>query len=273
MEELTVGFLAEILRANGEAVRDLHYGDGLPPHGPTRRPSLRAAVKEHHAKGALLAEYKRISPGQTTAALPARTVADFVREIESAPIAGYSCLATVPRFEGAPRDVLDLVRATPRPVLFKDFVVDDRQLDAAERSGASAVLLIARLAHEGYLDRPLAELAQAAHRRGLEVLLEFHAKAELSEAEDVAADMFGVNVRNLDTLRIDRRTATETLRMAGQAGLRPLIGLSGVESAADALAFWSAGADGILVGSAVARSDRPGDFLTSLLRPAATEGA
>jgi len=85
--------------------------------------------------------------------------------------------------------------------------------------------------------------------------------------------MFGVNVRNLDTLRIDRRTATETLRMAGQAGLRPLIGLSGVESAADALAFWSAGADGILVGSAVARSDRPGDFLTSLLRPAATEGA
>ena len=126
-------------------------------------------------------------------------------------------------------------------------------------------LLIARLETEGLLSTPLAELADQAHARRLEVLLEFHDRSELRQVGGVAADMFGVNVRDLDTLRMAPAVADATLRAA--ASLRPLLGLSGVASPADALRFWDAGVDGILVGSSVARASDPGAFLQSLHRP------
>lgn len=262
-----MGFLRDVAAATRSTVRAEGYLEGLPVARPARPTSLRASVEERRSRGAVLVEYKRVSPGQREPALPGRTIEEFVRRTEGTDVAAYSCLATRPSFRGSPTDVLELVRHASRPVLFKDFVVDLRQLEAAERAGASAVLLIARLATAGELDRSLAELASEAHRRGLEVLLELHSEAELSEVEGVPADMYGVNVRDLDTLTIDRGTAAAALRAARDAGLRPLLGLSGIESASDAAWFWSAGTDGILVGTAVARSDDPAAFVRSLERP------
>lgn len=261
-----MGFLAEIVRDTREAVRDPSYGRHLRPPRSERRPSLREAVERDRWVGALLVEYKRFSPGQVDPELPHRSIAEFVEMMETAGVTAYSCLATRSRFEGSPEDVSALVDATYRPVLFKDFVVDPSQIDVAARAGASAVLLIARLATEGYLSVPLAELSLAAHARGLEVLLEFHGKAELSDVGDVAADMYGVNVRDLDSLEIDRPTAMATIEEAVDEGLQPLLGLSGVETADDARRFWSSGVDGILVGTAVARSPYPSEFLASLRR-------
>jgi len=156
-------------------------------------------------------------------------------------------------------------------VLYKDFIVDRRQVDAAARSGASALLLIARLETEGHAVESLSSLANAAHDRGLEVVLEFHARTELSRVAGVAADVYGVNTRNLDTLAIDRETADATIREAVGLGLRPLLGLSGVAHPSDAQRFWDEGVDGILVGSAVARAPDPAQFLASLRRPPAGE--
>jgi indole-3-glycerol phosphate synthase len=179
-------------------------------------------------------------------------------------VTAYSCLATEPRFEGSPADVADLVALTDLPVLFKDFVVDPRQLDAAAEAGASAILLIARLETHGGLATPLADLADGAHARGLEVLLEFHDKSELRQVGNVAADVFGVNVRDLDTLRMEPEVAAATIRAAGR--LRPLLGLSGVRDRSDALRFWELGVDGILVGSAAARASDLPQFLRTLHR-------
>lgn len=263
---MSEGFLAEILRAVREEVRAKGYLESLPPAPPAPPPSLSAAVRHDAARGALVVEYKRASPGRAESHLPFRPVAEFLRATDAAPVSGYSCLATRARFEGSLGDVRALAASTGRPVLFKDFVVEPAQLEAARRTGASAVLLIARLETEGRLAHSLADLARGAHERGLEVLLEFHAKSELSAARGVAADMYGVNVRDLDSLRIDRTTAEATLAAARTRGLRPLLGLSGVEGPADALRFWRAGVDGILVGSAVAQAAEPAPFLASLVR-------
>jgi len=211
-------------------------------------------------------EFKRVSPGQLDPVLPARSVREFLAATSPARVAAYSCLATAPQFRGSPDDVAELASSTDRPVLFKDFVVDERQIDAAVRAGAGAVLLIARLATGGLLDVPLSSLADAAHRRGLEVLLEFHSRTELSCAADVVADVYGVNARDLDTLSLDPLTSERTLSEARKRGLRPLLGLSGVEQPSDARRFWEAGADGILVGSSVARSTDPAAFLSTLHR-------
>ncbi len=263
------GFLAEIVRAARREVGAPGYLDSVGPPAGRSRVSLRAAVERDRARGALVVEFKRVSPGRPDPRLPERPIPEFVGATEAAGVSGYSCLATRARFEGSPSDVRQLAMATARPVLFKDFVVEPVQIDAAERAGASAVLLIARLATEAHLEHPLPELAAYAHDRGLEVLLEFHRSTELSAASGVAADMYGVNVRDLDTLAIERATAFETLRTARERGLAPLLGLSGVEGPVEARAFWRAGVNGILVGSAVARSKTPDRFLKSLFRPEA----
>jgi indole-3-glycerol phosphate synthase len=262
-----MGFLEEVVAENRTAIDRPTYFAGVPLARRAGRPSMVESVRRGARDGALLVEYKRVSPGREHADLPLRTLSHFVTDTEIPEVAGFSCLATIARFDGRPADVADLVRLTDRPVLYKDFVVGDRQLEAAERTGASAVLLIARLEGRGLLERPLRELASEAHRRHLEVLLEFHAEAELSEADGVAADMFGVNVRDLDSLRIDRTTARDTIRAARRAGLAPLLGLSGVETVDDARSFWAENVDGILVGTGVARARDRAHFLRSLARP------
>jgi indole-3-glycerol phosphate synthase len=266
-----VGFLQEMVRSTREAIaRGSYLARLAPPRLPHRRSSMVAAIRGAANEGALLVEFKRVSPGSSTPQLPTYSAEEFVRRSEPGGVAAYSCLASVPRFDGSPQDVLALADATPRPVLFKDFVVDPIQLDAAVMTHAAAVLLIARLETAGLLSVPLAELSREAHARGLEVLLEFHDRSELSPTTGVAAEMFGVNVRDLDSLRMEPDVAFATL--GAIAGQRPLLGLSGVESPKEAVRFWEAGVDGILVGSAVARSDAPGAFLRSLHRPRAPEG-
>lgn len=262
-----MGFLAEIVEETRRTVSAPDYGSGIPEPRPKPPSSFRQAVEDGRGQGALVVEFKRISPGQPKPRLPIRTVTEFVEATHRAPVSAFSCLATVPRFEGSPVDVAELARLVDRPVLFKDFVVDRRQVAVAARSGASAVLLIARLATEGLLSDGLADLADEAHRLGLEVLLEFHRQTELSEVSNVPADVYGVNTRDLDTLGIHRDRADSTLREARERGLRPLLGLSGVERPADAHRFWEDGVDGILVGTAVARARDPSEFLQTLRRP------
>jgi indole-3-glycerol phosphate synthase len=266
---MTPGFLAELVREVIADVQRDDYPGELRTVPPDARPSLRTAVDREKDAGALVVEFKRVSPGRPDPALPVRTLEEFVNVTGVPGLAGYSCVATKPRFDGSPADVAELAARTALPILFKDVVVDPRQLDAALRCGASAVLLIARLETEGLCPRPLADLSRDAHERGLEVLLELHDPADLVLADRVPADLYGVNARNLDSLTIDRPTAERTLEEAWNRGLKPLLGLSGIERPADARRFFDAGADGVLVGSAVARAADPAAFLRSLRGPPA----
>lgn len=259
-----MGFLAEVVSDVRRDVAEGRYGSTRNAVRASDPPRLSAQIMDKRDQGALVVEYKRVSPGSATPRLPARTVPEFLAATDADGVAGYSCLATRSRFEGSVADVRALAEGTDRPLLFKDFVVDPVQVDCAAGVGAAAILLIARLADTGLLTVPLANLARCARDRGLEVLLELHAKSELRHAQDVAPEMIGVNVRNLDTLRMEPATAAATIRAA--AGMHPLLGLSGVGSPEDARRFWSLGVDGLLVGSAVARARDPAAFLRSLAR-------
>ncbi len=258
------GFLARMTAAVRDDVRAGHYSTPSTPQEPRRPPSLRRAIERGRSVGSLVVEFKRRSPGQSDPELPGRSPTRYVGATTAANVAGYSCLATRAEFGGSVADVAEMVRSSDVPVLFKDFVVEPAQLDAAARVGASAVLLIARLETAGLLSTPLATLAGEAHDRGLEVLLEFHSKSELSHAAGVPADMYGVNMRDLDTLRMEAAVAAETVGAARE--LRPLLWLSGISSSADAARAWDLGVDGLLVGSAVARAPDPAVFLASLHR-------
>ncbi len=258
-----MGFLADIITEVQASVGRSDYLVGLPPPSKRSPPSLRDAIRAAPRGWAVLLERKHESPGAKRGRLPDLPLARFVRLAEAGGVTGLSCLASGPRFRGSPQEVYALVRSTRLPVLYKDFVVDPIQIEAAHRSGASAVLLIARLETDGILRRPLSELAAAASAAGLEVVLELHGASDLPITNRVAADVYGVNLRDLDSLDLRPDVARETFRAATTH--RPLLGLSGVASRDDAVQFRAWGADGILVGTGFAVAANRPEFLRSVL--------
>ena len=146
------------------------------------------------------------------------------------------------------------------PVLMKDFVVHERQLDFAVALGADAVLLIARA-----LDDPqLAALANGARERGLAVVAEAHDEAEIGRAAAVAPDVIGVNSRNLATFETDVGRLASLARNL-PPGPIPLAE-SGIRSREDVDRLSASGYRAFLVGEHLLRSEDPEEFLRTLRR-------
>ncbi|TKX54932.1 indole-3-glycerol-phosphate synthase [Halorubrum sp. SP3] len=153
---------------------------------------------------------------------------------------------TEPEHFGGSVDTLERVRdAVDVPVLRKDFVVDERQLDAVE---SDVVLLIAR-----FVGDDLPDLLAAARDRGFQVLVEVHDRGELERALDAGATTVGVNNRDLAELVVDLETFESVA--PGVPDDVTLIAESGIGSPADVRRMRAAGADALLVGSAIMDGD------------------
>ena len=84
----------------------------------------------------------------------------------------------------------------------------------------------------------------------MEPLVEVHTEAELEEALKTDARIIGVNNRNLNTLEVDLGTFEQLAPRAKQAGVF-LVAESGVHTREDARRMMQAGADALLVGTAL----------------------
>jgi indole-3-glycerol phosphate synthase len=148
------------------------------------------------------------------------------------------------------------------PLLAKEFVIDERQIEEARDRGADAVLLIARIVSR----TQLADLARAARAEGIEPLVEVVDESEIDAAVEARARVIGVNVRDLDTLVMDAGRATRVL-----AAVPPeivAVHFSGIRSSADVALIARDRADAALVGEALMRQDDPRPLLTSMVREA-----
>ena len=162
-------------------------------------------------------------------------------------------------FGGSLDDLARVARAVSVPVLRKDFILDELQLYEARAAGASAVLLIVRA-----LDPlRLQTLAWAAQGQGLGILVEIHSPAELDLALGVGPSAVGVNSRDLATFTVDLDSA-EALVARVPAGV-PAIAESGIETRADVERLAAAGADLVLVGTALSRTADPATAVHDLV--------
>lgn len=162
-------------------------------------------------------------------------------------------------FGGSLEDLARVARAVSVPVLRKDFIVDELQLLEARAAGASAVLLIVRV-----LGRErLAALARAARGCGLATLVEAHAERELDDALAVEPAAVGVNSRDLATYVVHMDAAARLVARVPRG--TPVVAESGVERRDDVERFAAAGADAVLVGTAVARGADPAAAVRALV--------
>jgi len=179
------------------------------------------------------------------------------------PITGLSTL-TEPTHFGGSLDTLRYAATKNLPVLFKDFVLEVTQLDAAAHCGASCVLLILALFERGYSALALDEMIHECNQRNLDVLLEVYDAPEYARALHTNATMIGVNNRNLKTLDVDIHTTETVLKTHPKDRL--VWGLSGVHTADDVRFLRDCGVDACLVGTALMRSERPQQLLESFLQ-------
>jgi indole-3-glycerol phosphate synthase len=206
---------------------------------------------------ALIAELKRCSPsaGEIQAGLdPVRHAAAYAE----AGAAALSVLTDGPHFGGSLQDLEAVARRVPLPVLRKDFILDEAQILEARAAGAAAVLLIVRALSP---DR-LTALATSARAWGLDCLVEVHDRAELDRALDAGADLIGVNSRNLDDFRIDTKAAWSLIPRIPPDLL--VVAESGMSGASDVAAAAAAGADAVLIGTALSAARDPGRLAREL---------
>ncbi len=178
-----------------------------------------------------------------------------------------SVLCDGPFFDGGwehltlARQALDAANVTV-PLLAKEFVLHERQVEEAAACGADAVLLIVRL-----LDRAkLTALVRAARSARLEPLVEVVTEEELADALAADALVIGVNARDLDTLVMDANRAARVL--AAIPADRIPAHFSGLKSADDVRAVARSRAHAALVGEALMRQDDPSALLASFVAAA-----
>jgi len=112
-------------------------------------------------------------------------------------------------------------------------------------------------------DAALHELTRATEELGLDALVEAHDAAELERAVALDAEIVGVNARDLSTFAVDRKAQLELVARAPRD--RVVVAESGIANRAQGAEAELAGADAILVGSALMRAPDPAAKLEELL--------
>jgi len=204
-----------------------------------------------------IAEVKRRSPSAGDLrpdADPGKLAAEF-----TSAGAGAVSILVDERFGGSVDDLRVARTATSAPLLAKGFFREDGELDELKAAGADAVLLLLR----DLDDRRAAGMLAHVEELGLDALVEAHDAGELARAVELGAEVIGINARDLGTFEVDRRAALELVASAPRD--RVIVAESGVGARAHGAEAELAGADAILVGSALMRARDPAAKLRELV--------
>ena len=204
-----------------------------------------------------VAEVKRRSPSAGELR-PDADPAALAQAFEASGAAAVSILVDE-RFAGSFDDLRAARAAASLPLLAKGFFRKRDDLVEARRAGADAALLILC----DLDDAQMAALMAAAGELGLDTLVEAHSAEELERAERLGAEVIGVNARDLSTFAVDRRAQLELVARAPRD--RVIVAESAIWSRAQGAGAELAGADAILVGSALMRAPDPAAKLAELI--------
>jgi indole-3-glycerol phosphate synthase len=212
----------------------------------------------------LIAEPKPTSPAEGTlieGSDPLAAVVGLAEGFAAAGAAAISVLTEITRFGGTLRHLEAVAAVVEAPVMRKDFLVDPVQVVEARATGASGVLLLARLCQGSLLE----EMVDLALALGMFVLVEVFDRADLEEASTVFDRdvLVGVNSRDLVTLAVDRtRFAALAPLLPGHLPWVAESGITRPEHAVDAARL---GYRMVLAGTGLVTSAEPAEVARAFL--------
>jgi indole-3-glycerol phosphate synthase len=208
---------------------------------------------------AVIAEVKRSSPSQG-AIRPDADVVETAARYEAQGAACVSVLCAARDFGGSLADLERARQAISVPALAKDFTVFPEQVAEQRLAGADAILVILGLVSADEARR----LMQVADLLGMDTLVEAHTAEQVQRAVEIGARVVGVNARDLNSLEVDRGRQLALLAELPPGVVR--VAESGIGSRADVEAARDAGADAVLVGTALMRDPALLDELVGVER-------
>ncbi len=213
------------------------------PESPSKARSLIKALGEAN-NVAIISEFKRASPSKGDIN-PSLNPAEQAKLYEKAGASAISVLTDEKGFKGSFSDLGKVREAVDLPILCKDFIVDQIQIDLARSAGADVILLIASALS---LEK-LTELYDYANEKGLECLVEIHDETDLEKAINIKAQIIGINNRDLKSFKVNLENTEKLGPLVKKAGAF-LISESGMKTREDIARAAAAGADGVLIGEA-----------------------
>ncbi len=217
--------------------------------------SLCNALSADNSTG-IIAEFKRRSPSKGWFKPSDCAAPPVVMQYEQAGAAGCSILTDELFFGGNTEDIIQTRSLTNLPVLRKDFIIDEIQIEEARVIGADVILLIAAILTPAQVET----LSVAAKHLGMEVLLEIHNENEIDHVCD-SIDLVGVNNRNLATFEVRIDTSLYLINKLPKDKI--CISESGISSVDTIIQLKQAGFKGFLIGESFMKQEDPGAALTT----------
>lgn len=211
----------------------------------------------------LIAEIKKASPSAGVIEKnfsPMRQLAKY----EDGGAGAISVLTEANFFSGSPKILEDVSMQTELPVLRKDFILDEIQIYESLILGADCILLIGEILER----KKLIKLLELAYKYNLEALVEVHSRETLEKVLQTPARIIGINNRNLEDFSIDLKTTGRILAELEKRSDREeylIVSESGISSRKDIDRLRKLGIDGVLIGEALMRAEKPDGKIRELL--------
>lgn len=145
------------------------------------------------------------------------------------------------------------------PVLYKDFVLTPYQVHEARALGADLVLILQTLAEQNVVT----SLVERAHSLGLTAIVEVHSRLEAFRALDAGARVIGVNAQDLRTLDFNMENFAQIVDVIPEQVVA--VAESGVARPHDVFNYAQQGADAVLIGSALVKSNDPQSLVAEMV--------
>ena len=222
---------------------------------PSKKKTLKSSLA-NDKELSIIAEIKSKSP--SVKQLPERNLSQQIKDYEAYGANAISILTDERYFGGSFERLQQLSKQTSLPVLCKDFMIDEIQVDVAKTAGASIILLIVNI----LTDEQLHRLYQYACQLDLEVLVEVHDSQELQRAYELNPEIIGINNRDLKRFVTDVEHTNQILGHKKDGFY--YISESGIHSQKDVAKIIHSGIDGLLIGEALMKCDDLSEFLPQL---------
>lgn len=194
----------------------------------------------------IIAEIKKASPSKGVIRQDF-SPQDTAKVYELINIDAISVLTEDRFFQGSLEYINLTKKVSSKPVLRKDFIVDEYQLYQTRAFGGDGALLIAEV-----LGNRLKKFYNLAKELGLYPLVEVHNLTELENALNSGCDIIGINNRDLKTFKVDMKT-TENLIKDIPEGII-VVSESGIKAPEDIKYLRSLGVDAVLIGETFMRN-------------------
>ena len=210
--------------------------------------SLKKSVS--NGKPGLIAEIKFASPSRGV--IRDSFTLEYVAKVyqESSYVDCISVLTEKYFFNGDISFIGKVKGIASKPILRKDFIIDEYQVYESAYYGADCILLIASCLSREQIKRFL----KLSKDLGMSVLVEIYSKEDIQKIDGLDIEILGINSRNLNTLEISLERSFSILKSISS---RPyiIVAESGIKTKDDVLKAISWGFNSFLIGESFMSSD------------------